>query len=330
MTVMRQLISRFGALSLAIAIAALFAPAAAQFNPLSVDLSITPESPEVGTIVSAEARVFGVDKDQVEFSWYLDGQLIREASGIGRNTYGFTVNISGEPIEVRVLATSESGTSVSAEKIIQPNAVALYWWTETSVPYWYRGKSLVTPSSVVTVIAIPTNQSFGDPNSLIYRWAVDESSQKNDSGYGRRTISFQTSFIASQDHFVGVRVETSGGATVGEANIRVANRPPEVYIYAVPPLTGVNFREVLKTFVAPSGEPYDFLVAPYFFNTLASRLTYRWTLNSKEIAGEFTKPWLFTLTSNSFTPSRDFISAAVENPDDIAARAGANVTIELR
>ena len=207
-----------------------------------------------------------------------------------------------------------------------PTVVPLYWWADTAVPYWYKGKALPSEGSTVNAIALAGGGNAEDFN---FRWRFNHVLADTASGFGVTRFTFSTDFPVAER--VDLTLEDVDGVAIANGTLTVTPVSPEVSLYAVRPLRGVVYERALVEFTAPSGEPYDFLAAPHFFlQERSTGLSYLWTLNDEKITGEFTKPWHFTLDWSPATPSTNRLAVEVEDPARPAHVARARVTIQLR
>jgi hypothetical protein len=176
------------------------------------------------------------------------------------------------------------------------------------------------------VLALP---NVPNPAALSYQWTANAALVPPASGVGASRYSFIVALPLAEQ--VEVTMRQAGGTFEKTASVEIQPVDPSVGVYAVRKSRGVVFEKKLDGFDAPSGEPYDFAAAPFFFPAeRQSGLSHLWTLNGKDIVGAFAKPWLFTLTSNPNTPARDFLHIRVEDPLDRSNRASADLTINLR
>lgn len=272
-------------------------------------------NPNAGESVTVEVVTFAFDRTQALYQWHVNGVLDPAASGRGQWSISVAAPAEGAAKTIRVDALTPSGSN-SQSITLRTISAPLYWWADTTAPYWYRGKALPSRNGEVTVLALP---GVPNPQQLSYGWSFNSARIPRASGFGKQTFSFPMTLPVSEE----ISVTISDGGTVAKSSaIRIQPVSPRISVYEQRPLRGVVYERELAEFRAAAGEPYDFLAAPFFFpRTAAAGLKYRWMLNGQEIQGTFDAPWLFTLESSSGEASANELSLEVTDPQPRGERA---------
>lgn len=282
-------------------------------------------APDPGEAVTVEVVTFAFDKNLAAYQWSVNGVRQREASGRGQYRIELPGGREGELRNISVTLTTPDGTVRTKSLAIRAVSAPLYWWADTTVPYWYKGKALPSVGSRVTVLALP---NISSPGELIYQWQFNGGIIPQASGLGKSTFSFAFQFPVREQ--IEVMMKNAAG-TSKSANLALAPVEPRVGIYAYAPKQGGVSARLASEFDAASGEPHEFIAAPFFFLRAEERaLAYTWNLNGKDIAGEPPDPWRFILTSNPSTPALDRLSVSVQSRAQPTQRASTGVTVELR
>lgn len=287
-------------------------------------LEVSNRSPAPGETIEARVVTFAFDKDRASYQWRLNGALDRARSGLGSSTFTFAAGRNGEVKTVSVTVETPSGEVRERRVTVRAVSVPFYWWADTTVPHWYKGKALPSTGSRITVLALPDVAGAG---GLTYRWQFNDSVVPAASGAGRNTFSF--TFALPAEERVSVTMRDAAGTLDKTADIGISPAEPVAAIYEARPLRGVVFERRLAGFAAPSGEPYDFIAVPFFFPATAN-LSYRWSLNGSEVIGQPPDPWRFVLTSKPNAPASDLLGVTVEDQARRAVRALASLAIQLR
>lgn len=280
-------------------------------------------SPENGEPVEIRVTTFAFDKQAASFQWYVAGVLDRAQSGRGQSRFVLSAPPEGASRTVRVDVTIPGSGTRSKSITIQTTSIPFYWWTDTAVPYWYKGKALPSFGSRVTALALPTGQNTAE---LSYQWRINGAAVPRLSGIGRQSFTFGFQFPVKEQ--IGVRIQNIAGTFDKSVAIGIAPVRPRVAIYEVRPLRGTMYERELLEFGARAGEPYDFLAIPFFFPRQAA-LAYTWLLNGTAITGEFDQPWRFTLTSNAGTAYRNQLDVEVKTAAQGGERAAATLQANL-
>lgn len=296
-------------------------------NDLKSDFTLeaSATNPDPDTAITVAVQSFTFDKARAKYSWFVNGTLQIEASGVGRPEFSLSSGREGTAKTVRVDVTTPSGISRSQTLTIRPVRAVLYWWSDTQVPYWYKGKALPSIGSRLSIFAAP---AAVESAQLDYRWELDVNLQPQASGLGKSVFAFKVA--VPFDITVEAAMKNLTGTFAKTAGARIRPVDPIMLIYAVRPPRGIVSERSLRTFTAPSGDPYEFIAAPFFLPFAGERtLAYTWNLNGKDIAGEPPDPWRFILTSNPNTSALDQLSVAVESSTQPAQQAVGNITIDL-
>lgn len=252
-------------------------------------------NPSPGDNVEIRVTTFAFDKNNADYRWHINGAFQKDSSGRGRTRFQIQSGPEGSVKTVRVDVTTLSGESQSKSITIQSVSVPLYWWADTTAPYWYKGKALPSLNSRISVIALA---SLKNPNQFSYQWKFNDGIIPTASGFGKSTFSFNASFAIEEE--IGVTIKDIAGSFLKTKTIGIGPVSPSVDIYEIRPLRGVVYEKHLTDFNAPSGDSYNFLAVPFFFpKEQEKNLKYVWQLNTQSITGVFTEPWLFTLKSNA-------------------------------
>lgn len=281
-------------------------------------------NPAPGQPVEVSVITFAFDKSQARYEWYINGAFEKGKSGTGRTEITVATGREGEAQTVRVDVTTPAGLQRSKSISVTPATASLYWWADTEIPYWYKGKALPTLNARVQVTAVVNGRSASNLN---YKWEFNGSVMAQSSGVGKSTFAFPLAFPVEEQ--VAVTLRDIAGTFSKTVSTGVRALAPRVAMYALKPLRGIVSENAVQEFSAPSGDSYDFIAAPFFFPK-QTRLTYAWNLNGQEIVGAPPDPWRFTLTSNPNTPALDRLSISVADPTGREIRATTGITVQLR
>lgn len=286
-------------------------------------LKVSNPNPDPGEIVNFEVVTFAFERAAASYEWYVNGARQKEVSGRGRYQASFPSGKDGEVKTVRVTVTTPSGSQRTKSLTVRTLSASIYWWTETSVPYWYRGKALPTLNSRVTITALPSQQN---PRDISYQWQFNGSNVPRASGPGRSTFTFTMALPVEEK--IDAVLKNASGTLAKSVATTIKPVLPTVNVYQSHPLQGILSSEALTSIRRPAGESLNFLAVPFFFPAESvNRLRYLWTLNGQTITGEFEKPWLFTLRSKTGETSANNLDVEVSDPD---ARGQQKVPASLR
>lgn len=277
-------------------------------------------NPDPGEVVNVGVSSFAFDKQNATYRWQINGVYDRSLGGRGQYQIALAAGKEGETKTVRVEVVTPEGVTRAESLVIRTMSAPVYWWAATAVPYWYKGKALPTLNSQVTVMAIPGKAAVSSVN---YRWQFNSAVATKSSGFGKQTFSFPLNFSAEEQ--IDVEMKNNSGTLNKKASLVIKPLAPSVNVYEILPLKGVSRAKALDIFSAQSGGSYDFIASPFFFpESRLVGLNYRWSLNSEEIVGTFSKPWLFTLKTNGGESSSDQVGIRVTDAERQGAEARAS------
>ncbi len=288
-------------------------PARAQFAPESVSLVASPSSPQPGQETTIQAATPTSDQASAVFSWTIDGRARPDLSGRGKHTITLIAGNVGSSLRVSVDAATPGGRGGSASLTIRVSDVALAWFAETYVPPWYRGKALPSPGSVIALVAIPNIVIAGSritPDSLIYRWSLDD--QKNVlAGAGQQVFRVKTSDLPDDSHRVEVVIEDAERRVRREERIFIAPAKPKILLYASSPLGGIEPRSAATASFRRG--LLDFFAEPFFFPVSSKKeLSFEWRLGNGVVEGAPQNPWIITVDTGTESVGTISLFAAVK------------------
>lgn len=249
-----------------------------QAAKIRVNFSIVaaPEGPEPGQTVKLYIDPIGFDPYISRIEWKINGKIV--LSGIGEKEYSFNAGRLGETHRIEARATLPDGASNSKTKTITVMGLSFYWWADTQIPAWYKGKALPAPYANATVMALPRlNATL--PQNTIYKWKVRDGFVNNkNSGYGKSTFTFVPQFLGVPER-IGVEIINAAATLKKDKSININTATPFVKIYPLKPLEGVDSARTVKELTTGAGSILDFMAEPFFFPrpSLAS-LSYQWRL----------------------------------------------------
>ena len=271
-----------------------------------------PENPGPNERVSARLEFFSSDLNRAEISWYLNGEL--QKRGVGEVALDFQTGDLGEVSRISVVINTFEGENLQKEVVLIPAGVSLVWNAKTYTPPFYKGRSLFTHKSEVSISAVPefVNSSGNriNPNNLIYRWYQGANFLQSQSGTGKNSINI-TGGIITRPLDIRVEVSTLDSSLMASKRLTIRTENPKVLIYEKNPLLGLMTNKVPDLINLEQRE-ITLEAIPYFFNTIIKEsfdVEYVWTQNLNRVRGE----------GNSLTLRQD--EDALAGSVDIGVRA---------
>lgn len=251
-----------------------------------VSVGIYPESPQPKDPVTVTIETYSFNLDNSNTKWYVNGNLAQEGKGL--KTLTFQVGNLGQTSNVRIVIDSDKGQLIKTIAIT-PSVVTIVWEADTYTPPFFKGKALFSHQSTITFMAQPQLVTGGrtlNPANLIYTWSKEGTVLGSQSGYGKQTLTLTGSVISrSMKVMVEVQDPTSGATASGV--IQVDPIEPEVSMYIVDPLYGVQYNKAIKGNLPLNGKEVTLTAVPYFFSNAESEsgsISYNWSINSNTIS----------------------------------------------
>jgi hypothetical protein len=148
---------------------------------------------------------------------------------------------------------------------------------EGYVSSFYKGRTLWSKGSVLTLLAVP--QSLGSPNLLNYRWSRNGTILGAVSGIGKNTLSFMDT-VFSKPVTISVEIVDVNDNILAKGETIVNPIPPFISIYENNPLYGFLFHRNISGAYQMESREITFTAFPFLFNTLrreSTSLPYRWS-----------------------------------------------------
>lgn len=259
----------------------------AQIVSTDITLNIIPNNPEPKEDVIATITSFSVDLNKAFISWSIDGKEI--GNGIGKKSITFQMYDLGSLLSLDVSIDTFDGQNVSKKLTITPTLVDMLWEaTDSFVPPFYRGKTLVAPEGSFKVVAIPSINGVDgkiNPNNLSYNWEQDGSMRPSLSGWGKDSLTFKNSYLEKENE-IKVEVADITGKIKSEGKITLQTYTPRILFYKKDPFLGIQMNKSITSGYVVNKEGETLLAVPYFFspkNLESPLLSFSWYLGGEKI-----------------------------------------------
>ncbi len=254
-------------------------------NTLAITLS--PSNPTPGQVVRLGVQSPYIDLKKSAFTWYADGKVIAEGSGV--SSAQITAKEVGGSTDILVEVTTDDVT-MRAQARVAPMRVDLLIGSETYVPPFYRGRTVSISGSTVRAEAraylFSENGSEIPPSEIVYTWRRDGQLIAGASGKGRSSLIIPTGFGISR---IAVEAATLDGAISGVASQAIQQREPVVQLYQDHPLFGVTYFNALSQNAFVPDAEMRFAAVPYFAPARTAddpSLSYRWSVGGSSIPAD--------------------------------------------
>ncbi len=256
-----------------------------------VDISTDPKYPEPNQSIKISLISYLFDLNRAKIYWYVNGSLYK--SGIGVQEINIMSGDSGEGTSINVVANTIEGNKIEKHTTIMPIEMTLLWEADTYTPPFYKGKALLSPESIIKIIALPNiklkNQKVLNPNNLVYMWIgegrSDSFSDVNNSGYGKNILYTQAP-LPTRDNTIEVDVSSLDNSIKSSKSIKIESVDPNILFYEDDPIKGVLYGRAMVDNFNLKKQEIQLRAEPYFFSTQdknVGNLTYEWYVNDKKV-----------------------------------------------
>ena len=162
---------------------------------------------------------------------------------------------------------------------INAQSIDILWQGETYTPPFYKGKTLWSTQSGITLVAIP--HGLGSSANLNYKWTRNGTVLGNISGRGKNTLTFVDSILSRPQTFK-VDILSSEDKVLASASHTFIPTSPNLAVYENNPLYGFMFHKEMTGTHRLEGREVTFTAFPFFFsasNRVEDILGYDWRTN---------------------------------------------------
>ncbi len=263
--------------------------ALAQLVQSDIAIETVPDVPEPYKSVTIKLVSYAIDLNNATITWIVNGSSA--LAGVGAKQ--FSLDAPGPGASKTVVAKIVFGSSsLSKQIIIKPSQVDLLWQAiDSTVPPFYRGKSLPGSEGIIKIVAMPVFSTSTQQSGVIYNWKKNFNSLQDASGYNKNSINIKLNYLNPIEQFSVVATNTTTGS-VAKKTINLKPYTPKILFYEKDPLLGIKYEKTLENgFLIDSGEK-TIVAEPFFFspgNKLSRDLQYTWKINNSVIPVPETK-----------------------------------------
>lgn len=297
---------------------------------LAIDFSInaTPEAPRPGEDVLLSLRSFQFDAKSAEITWFSNGKRI--AGGRGVTEASIRAGSGSSPLEIRATVSTSDGRRGERIRYISSSDISFYWWTDTYVPSWYRGKALPSPGATILIQARP-NVPASIAESLTYTWLVSGEVIREASGKNKTVFPYTLPDNGRRPDEIKVIVQNAQQTISQEATFIIPASKYQINLYEIKPLEGADTARTVESMRKSAGGAFDLIAEPYFIPRSRLRnLNYHWNLDGAEISNKtIREPWLLTVTSAKESAGLHRIELRIEDSLRRIADISRQLSVEL-
>lgn len=273
------------------------------FNLAQEGITVQPEFPKPGDIVTLQFESYGANTGGATLTWRVNGQTIADATN--RRQATMVAGALGTRDIIEVVIQQQDGVSRSIQTAVVPGYLDIVIEAQTHVPHFYRGRSLPSFGSPVVATAL-LHTGANSPTDLVYTWRLNQKVLEFGPIRGRNSVTFDATW--GREMLLSVQVAQPDGTVLGRKAISVPVASPEMHFYEVNGLYG-TIPLAIKDRLLMIGSTATIIAEPYYLNSRVFNApsSYRWRVDSEEVTSR-SNPYQVTIqkTGDSGTSRLQF------------------------
>ncbi len=283
-----------------------------------VTVSMDPQMPAPGQMVTIMVESFSTDLNQATFTWLVNGVVKKQGKAI--KTFTLTAGAVGSTQMVEVDIDTKDIGNVAKRLVVAPAGVEVIEQADSSVPPFYKGKALSSPQGQVILIALPTlvTQSGRRLSSaeIVFTWKQNGKVLGDKSGLGKDTLSVTTPFIAEQILEINVEASSPENNLYATKKYFIQTGTPKIIFYENSPLLGILSNRALKNSYTLTKDEititaYPFFFAPSVLNDPATN--FNWSINGSPVEPTGASRNILTLRKPGGVSGISIVSLSLQN-----------------
>lgn len=266
--------------------------------PEALTLDARPASPAPNAPVRLDVKSDTLDLSRSAITWTVNGNEF--ADGVGLQGIDIRTGPLGSETIVEASVEGADGV-VSASRTFRPTEVDLLWESDAYTPPFFRGRSLPSAGSTLTLHALArfTRGVESTPSSEItYSWSADGVVLPSLSGRGKSSVQIPGPSLYGSKR-ISVGAASADGGLTGEASVIISSVEPVLRLYMNHPLFGVLYNRALGSNTAIADSEMTFIVAPLYApaHPQDRAFQYAWRVDGTAIEADREDPAQITLSS---------------------------------
>jgi hypothetical protein len=293
-------------------------------------ITTDPTYPGPNQFVKVNLESYAIDLNRTEISWFINGQLEKEATG--DKTLMFKTGPIGSSTNILVLIKDKNGQSYQQTLNINPANVDLIWEAQSYTPPFYKGKAIYPMQGSVKIVAVPNIVIGGVQESsknLVYTWSIDGDAVSQTSGLGKNYMIYTGGTLPNTVK-ISVDVSTLDKKYNASKTISLAPQLPQLLFYENSPIYGIQYNRALSSNTVLSQSEISIVGIPYFIGTKereGNNLKYEWRQNGNIVNSGNKSTLIFRQDKD--TKGVSFVSLQISNPDKMFQMAANDISLSF-
>lgn len=270
---------------------ATFSSAQGQSIPEQISLVSKPKFPKPNSVAEISLNAYTLNTTGSTIRWYVNDT--EQISSRNERTISVDIGDLGKKVQVEARISLMNGSAYSVVKTIIPINIDVIIEANTSVPVFYRGRSLPSQGAPIRVVAIPHTGDTNNTALLTYKWTLNDKVLLGGPVVGKQSIDI--TMPTFKNARLTVEVTDPNNKLIGEETTILSASEPELHFYEYNPLLGLS-RKSVKSPLVLLGEEATIRAEPFFMGkTDNDTILYEWELNSQKVENKDSDSHMITL-----------------------------------
>ena len=245
----------------------------------AVNITLSPQFPGPGELVSIELDDYSIDSSGATILWILDG--IETPTFKNLRTISLISPTVGKTITVEVRLVFSNKPTISAKTTIRPLYVDLVVEPQTYTSVFYHGRALPVHGSIINLTTlIQGSNGMFNPQEYTYNWQLNGKSIYGGPRAGNNRAQIVVPF--GRNSLIGLTITSKSGEVVGRKVVSIPIQEVDVIFYENSTLYGLSERAIGDSLTLV-GNSSTIRAVPYNLDTrsISRSLFTEWRINSQ-------------------------------------------------
>lgn len=267
--------------------------ASAQFDSSfigdAVNITLSPQFPGPGDLVTVELDDYSIDSSGATISWILDGNEIPAYKNL--RTISVISPTVGKTVTIEVRLIFSNKPTISAKTSIKPLYVDVIVEPQTYTSVFYQGRALPVHGSVINLTTlIQGSTGMFNPQEYTYNWQLNGKSIYGGPRAGNNRAQIVVPF--GRNSLIGLTITSKSGEVVGRKVVSIPIQDVEVIFYENSTLYGLSERAIGESLTLV-GNSSTIRAVPYYLDaqSISRSLFSEWKINNQVTNTETRDPF---------------------------------------
>ena len=242
----------------------------------SAHIELSPTYPRAGEPFTARLADYGSQTNDT-VSWLIDGVLLSDKQRV----IELTAPLLGVPMTIEARITTSGGATESTRIVAVPSDIDIITESNTTAPYFYKGRRTPSTGSDAHLVVIPhlfSKKGTRIPTSEVeYTWSINNNLVNTD----RKDDTLDTTLSSVGDSLVRITADAPAYGVRYEKTFTIESGEPQLAFYVYNALTGLSQNAIQDNYTEAVRE-ISVRAQPYFMDRNVYRnVEQGWSINGE-------------------------------------------------